>query len=590
MLRLLFVKLFEKLPLNIKNYFKIIILGLSASFITILYQILIKFLYNNTFIKFKQYDNFHFLIYSFITVFSTSLLAGILGYKFSKDSGLGISQVKVAYKKDMGYIPFNSFIYKFIASVLTVGGGTSLGKEGPSVYLGASISSNIDGFLGTPKNFRRKAIVIGSATALSAAFNTPLSGILFVIEEIVNDFDNKFLGEAILASVIGALSVHATMGKNPAFNIPDIGNSYGFKHYFILPFIAIICSLVSIFFKKSILFFRKKIKKINFIPNYIKPLIAGIITWIIGAAVFIFFNKVGIFGLGYEDLSEIFLGNFPVNAALALFLGKLLATIFAFCFGGLGGIFAPILFIGGTLSYFLAKIFSGFVLLNNEEILILTIAGMSSSLATLIKAPLTSIFIVFEMTHEFAVVPALTLAVFISIIINKIFNNKNIYDELIEQDNIELPDITIKKNLNLWQFLKVKDIMHRKVYAINLSDINYSKKILEDYNFISFPVFIFEPFTKENCLGLIKKELALSIFEKEIDKNIIENKIKEKIEKIDYCFEEEELKDVANKFTKSLLLLVLSDDKSQNNKDYNLVIGILSIHDLVRAQVLSIEG
>ncbi|MFN3411799.1 MAG: chloride channel protein, partial [Exilispira sp.] len=290
-------------PQNIRDIIEVVILSFVAAISAIIFQFGTNLIYSSTFLRFAILSKIKFLIYSFITIISTTLISGFLLFKLAPEAaGSGIPQVKAAYKKDMGYIPLKPVIVKFLGGILSVGGGLSLGREGPSVYLGAGFASNLDGFLGKPKNFRRRAVLIGSAAALAAAFNTPIAAIVFVIEEILNELNNKNLGFTFFAAVIGAMVVHAIVGKQPAFKLPFI-ESVSFIHYLIVPFVSIISSLLGSLFQKWTIGLRGKIKNIpikNYFSNIYFLLFGAIFTWILGSIVFLLFGKVGVFGLGYQ--------------------------------------------------------------------------------------------------------------------------------------------------------------------------------------------------------------------------------------------------------------------------------------------------
>ena len=139
-------------------------------------------------------------------------------------AGSGIPQVKAAYWKcKLGYIPFKNVIIKFIAGIASIAGGASLGREGPTVYIGSGIASYLSGVTGAPKRQRRAAAAIGASAGLAAAFNAPLAAITFSIEELINDLNTRYLGRIVLAcTFIGALTVYAIIGKQPAFALPQV--------------------------------------------------------------------------------------------------------------------------------------------------------------------------------------------------------------------------------------------------------------------------------------------------------------------------------------------------------------------------------
>jgi len=289
----------------------------------------------------------HFLIVSFIAIVLASLITGYLLNSFAPmAAGSGIPQVKLNFWKEFGYAPRRISFVKFIAGVICIGGGQSLGREGPTVQIGSNLSSTIAGWLGVTKQNRRAASAAGAAAGLAAAFNAPLASVAFVLEEIIGDLNSRSLGPVLLAAVIGAFIVHAFVGAQPAFVLPHIDEPT-WRPYALMPFAAGLAALAGVVFQRATLSLRAFAKKTRAIPRVLQPLAGGLITWIIGAAVFLTTARLGVFALGYDDLTDALNHGFAWKLAGILLIGKLVATIACYGFGGCGGIFSPNLFIGG---------------------------------------------------------------------------------------------------------------------------------------------------------------------------------------------------------------------------------------------------
>jgi len=187
--------------------------GLAASVAAVGFQLGINRIYGVAFKLPASISPTHFLIVSFSTIVGGSLATGWLLNSFAPEaSGSGIPQVKLNFWKQFGYAPRRIAIIKFIAGVICIGGGQSLGREGPTVQIGSNLSSTIAGWLGVSKQNRRAASAAGAAAGLAAAFNAPLASVAFVLEEIIGDLNSRSLGPVLLASVIGAFIVHAFIG------------------------------------------------------------------------------------------------------------------------------------------------------------------------------------------------------------------------------------------------------------------------------------------------------------------------------------------------------------------------------------------
>ena len=157
--------------------------------------------------------------------------------------------MKLAFWKDFGYVPIRVAWVKFIAGALTVGGGASLGREGPTVQLAGGLSSQLAGRLGVAKNGRRLASAAGAAAGLAAAFNAPLASITFVLEEMIEDLNSRMLGGILYAAVLGALVVQAFLSNRPAFDLPQIAEVPTWRGYLLAPVGAVFASLVGVVFQ-----------------------------------------------------------------------------------------------------------------------------------------------------------------------------------------------------------------------------------------------------------------------------------------------------------------------------------------------------
>lgn len=176
-------------------------------------------------------------------VLVTSLLSGLLVNFFSPlAAGSGIPQVKVAYWQELGRIDLKTGIVKYLSGIINIsGGGTgALGREGPSVFLGSAMASNLSGLFRFERNQRRSPCLVGASSGLAAAFNAPLASITFVIEEILGDLNSCHLGSVILAAVSASFVVHAIIGSQPAFQMARVEN-VSWNHYLIVPVAVSTC-------------------------------------------------------------------------------------------------------------------------------------------------------------------------------------------------------------------------------------------------------------------------------------------------------------------------------------------------------------
>jgi hypothetical protein len=171
-------------------------------------------------------------------------------------------------------------------------------------------------------------------------------------------------------------------------------------------------------------------------------------------------GKLGVFSLGYTDLSQVLNGHFLWQAAGFLVLAKLAATIISYGLGGSGGIFSPLLFLGGMSGFFVAGLFGQWLPLNSSDVIVLSAVGMSACLSAVLRTPLLALLIVFEMTHEFSMVPGLMIGLAVSMLVGRLAGQHNFYDELLLQDGHELLKIHPPRDLTSWRNTKVGELVH----------------------------------------------------------------------------------------------------------------------------------
>ena len=464
------------------------IYGLAASAAAVAFQLSINWIYDRCFKIPAGGGMARFIAITFLVVVVTSLIVGWLLNSYCPEAaGSGIPQVKLRYWKEFGAASRRIALVKFVAGVLSIGGGQSLGREGPTVQIGSNLSSSLAGVLGVTKQNRRAASAAGAAAGLAAAFNAPLAAVAFVLEEIIGDLNSRSLGSVLLASVIGAFVVHAAIGAQPAFLLPPIAEPT-WRGYLLIPVAAIFAAAIGIIFQRAALWLRLVSRKTPRIPRWLHPLAGGLITWVIGIAVFIATGRLGVFALGYGDLSDALANGMAWRLALLLLVGKLLATIASYGLGGCGGIFSPNLFLGAMCGMVVAGIGSNFLALNRSDDLLLAIGAMSACLGAVVQAPVTAILIIFEMTHQFAVVPGLMLAGLASQAFARFFAAHNFYDELLLQDGHAIEHLIPPRDLRSWQNLPISAVANFKTVTVTDCSAAALRALLDEHPYRHFPV------------------------------------------------------------------------------------------------------
>ncbi|HUI72931.1 MAG TPA: chloride channel protein [Spirochaetia bacterium] len=496
---------FEKLrriPDDTRGILQTLLFAAGAAGAAVAFLWLTNLLFKLTIIRLSTGPVWVFVVGSLIVISFTSALAGFLMQRFSpRSAGSGVPELKAAYWKDLGFLQLRSVIVKFIGGILTLGGGTSLGREGPSVFVGGGVASNIAAALGIGKTRRRQPAATGAAASLAAAFNTPLAAITFVLEEMLNnDFGNRVLGGVVLAAVLGALIVEALLGRQPAFTLPSV-EGITWLMYAILPLVAAVASFLGVAFQTLTLSLRSRVRERSRLPPWLRPMCGALVTWVFGCSVFLINGHTGVFGLGYNDLSLALNDKIVWQVAGVLVVAKFVATIASYGWGGCGGIFSPTLFLGGMTGLFFAGLASIWLPLTTADRIVLAAVGMSACFNAVVRAPLTALLIVFEMTHQFSLVPALMFCSIVSQAIARLGGRHNFYDALLLQDGHELIRIKPPRDLESWQKLPVSEIARTR--PVTLPDLQRTTMgtYLESYPYQRFPVV-----TNGKVRGIVTRE------------------------------------------------------------------------------------
>ena len=366
------------------------------------------------------------------------LIAGLALIWVPRAAGSGIPQVKAAYALEHGRVPLRDGIAKYVLSVIQIGSGASLGREGPTVQICAGIASTFARFSNISFKSKRRLAAVGVAAGIAAAFNAPMAAVTFTVEEIVGDLDQTLLSGVIVAAAIAAVVERAILGENPVL---AVNKQYVLQHADSLLLYAVlgICSaLVSLAFTESLLKLRLGFRELP-VPEWTKPAIGGLVAGLAALIALRFSGSVGVAGGGYAVLSNTLAGSLTVRMMIILCAGKLIATIFSYSSGGVGGIFAPALFIGGMLG-------GGFGYLDYSvfhhqlnSIGAFALVGMGAVFAGIVRAPITSVLIIFEMTGSYGLILPLMIANMMSYGIARHYRPVQVYEALLNQDGIEIP-------------------------------------------------------------------------------------------------------------------------------------------------------
>ena len=363
------------------------------------------------------------------------VVAVLARYVFPNVRGSGVNQTKAALYISNGYISFKTVIGKFLLSALAIGGGHSLGPEDPSLQIGAGVASLISRRVGLSKERMRVFAPVGAAAGLAAAFNAPISAILFVIEEVIGTWSSAVLGSIVLSATASVVVARWFWGAEPMFRIPTVTlrDPRELIAYTVLGFVGGAASLI---FAKALGYLRPKLKSYSANAQMLQPAIAGLLVGAIG-----FFGFPQVMGPGYTTIDQVMHGQFAWKLLLALGLLKILATTLSFSSGTPGGMFAPTLFTGAMLGAAVGTFEKLFFPHLTGSVGSYALVGMGVLFAAFLRAPLTSVFMVLEVSGNYSIIVPVILANTIAYLMARTLQPVPIFEIFTHQDGLYLPSM-----------------------------------------------------------------------------------------------------------------------------------------------------
>jgi CIC family chloride channel protein len=380
------------------------------------------------------------IVWTIVTPAVGGLIVGVgLNFWAPAAAGSGIPQVKVAFTLRHGLITFRETIGKFVLCAFQIGSGASLGLEGPTVQICAGVSSMLARAARLNPRYSRRMASVGMSAGIAAAFNAPIAAITFTLEELIGDLDQTMLSGVIVAAALAAVVEHSILGSNPVFHVPrpyTLENSSSLVWYALL---GVLAAVVSVAFTDSLLWLRARFRQWTALPRWAHPAIGGAATGLLAVIGLWFYHQNGIAGDPYKTLTLALTGALPLSMMVLFCLLKLAATVCSYSSGGSGGIFAPSLFMGGMLGGAVGYIDVTVFHHPADSIGAFAVVGMGAVFAGIVRAPMTSVLIVFEMTGGYGLVLPLMIANMSAFALARRWRSVAVYDALLAQDGIHLP-------------------------------------------------------------------------------------------------------------------------------------------------------
>jgi CIC family chloride channel protein len=380
------------------------------------------------------------------------VIAVLVIHSFPTTRGSGVNQTKAALYIYNGHIPFRTAVGKFITAALAIGSGHSLGPEDPSLQIGACLASVLGRKMRLSRDRMRLIAPVGAAAGLAAAFNAPISAVLFVIEEVIGRWTAGILGSVVLSAVSSVVVMRWFLGSESLFRIPavELKRPSELVAYAIL---GVAGGLASVAFSSGIAAIRPWAKSLPRWTHYFQPAIAGLLIGMIALL-----GAPQIMGAGYEYIDQAMHGQFTWEF-LAILAGlKIVATLLSFTSGTPGGMFAPTLFIGAMLGAAVAGAQHALLPQLTGSPGTYALVGMGVLFAGFLRVPMTSVFMVLEVSGNYSIIVPVIVANTFAYVIARGLQPTAIFDLLTRQDGLELPSMEEQREEDI---LQVEDAMQK---------------------------------------------------------------------------------------------------------------------------------
>ena len=379
----------------------------------------------------RNFHNYLYFLYPAIGISATVLFTK---YVIKQHVGHGIPSVLYAISKTWGHIKRHNLFSSIVSSALTVGFGGSVGLEGPTVATGAAFGSNLGRVL--KLEYKQILLLLGCACsgAMAAIFKAPIAAVVFVLEVIMLDISLSAIVLLLLSSATASITSYFIFGQNTLYTF-DIHEKFVIEDVWYYIVLGVVCGFVSVYFTRIYMFLTNEFEKIS---RWKIRLLIGVS--ILGVIIFLF---PSLYGEGYQAINMCLEGDYSylfnntayfglannfiaiVILLMLVILLKAVATTITFGSGGVGGVFAPSLFVGANTGLLFAKIAN--YLRIDISVQNFALVGMAGVISGIIHAPLTAIFLIAEITGGYDLFMPLMIVATISYATTKIFTKNSVY-------------------------------------------------------------------------------------------------------------------------------------------------------------------
>ncbi|WP_344439016.1 chloride channel protein [Kitasatospora nipponensis] len=369
-----------------------------------------------------------------LTPVVAGLLYGPLVQRFAKEArGHGVPEVMYAVARRGGRIAPQVALVKSLASALCIGGGGSVGREGPIVQIGSALGSTLGRVVRVPEDRMKVLVACGAAGGIAATFNAPLAGVFFAMELILRDFTAEAFGMVVLSSVTSSVIGRAAFGDTPFLQLPALGVHH-LSQYLLFALLGVIAGAVGVGFTRILYWIEDACDWAWRGPEWARPAVGGLLLGLLLLVL------PQMYGVGYPVLENAVNGTYVIGFLLLLLVAKIAATSLTIGIGGSGGVFAPSLFMGAMLGSAFGltagHLFPGAV----GPVGAYGLIGMGAVFAGAARAPITAVIILFELTGEYTIILPLMTAIVLATGVSRALSRDTIYSLKLRRRGIDLDE------------------------------------------------------------------------------------------------------------------------------------------------------
>ncbi len=360
------------------------------------------------------------------------LIYGPLVQRYAREArGHGVPEVMYAVARRGGKIAPQVALVKSLASALCIGGGGSVGREGPIVQIGSALGSSLGGWVKVAEDRLKVLVACGAAGGIAATFNAPLAGVFFAMELILNDFTAESFGMVVLASVTASVIGRAALGNHPFLQLPAFQVQH-LTQYLLFALLGLLAGALGVGFSKVLYRIEDACDAVWRGPEWARPAVGGLLLGVLLLVL------PEMYGVGYPVLENAVGGKYVIGFLLVLLVGKIVATSLTIGIGGSGGVFAPSLFMGAMLGSAFGAAAHDLMPGIAGPVGAYGLIGMGAVFAGAARAPITAVIILFELTGEYTIILPLMTAIVLATIVSRTLSRDTIYTAKLRRRGIDL--------------------------------------------------------------------------------------------------------------------------------------------------------